>query len=100
MALVKRLDKYCVPETPFRRPKCCTSLLNPRDRSEISIVSPKLPGVIYDASGRMVRGFVLQTDREWVWDGTNQKGMPVPQGVYTIVVDGVPINRTKVVKLK
>ena len=60
----------------------------------------RISGVIYDASGRMVRGFVLQTDREWVWDGTNQKGMPVPQGVYTIVVDGVPINRTKVVKLK
>ncbi len=60
----------------------------------------QVSGRIYNASGRAVRSFALQTDREWVWDGRNQKGMPVPQGVYTIVVDGAPINHTKVVKLK
>ncbi len=48
---------------------------------------------VFDEAGDRVRTFerdegVLGTERDLVWDGRNDSGLPVPDGLYTIKVQG------------
>ncbi|OYD15404.1 hypothetical protein CH330_05755 [candidate division WOR-3 bacterium JGI_Cruoil_03_51_56] len=59
---------------------------------------------IYSRNGRLVRQLTLNSagahHNEIVWDGRDQKGILAPQGVYTILIDGIPTDRVNVVKLR
>jgi hypothetical protein len=52
---------------------------------------------VYDVAGRLVRtlvaGRVAGGLRSQVWDGRDANGMPVPTGVYLVLLDGGPATR-------
>jgi hypothetical protein len=71
-------------------------------RGSTTIKFPRLPGApdlnfqVYDLRGNMIR--FLESNR---WDGNDERGLPVPPGVYFIKPEtGSPASVRKVVKLK
>jgi subtilisin-like proprotein convertase family protein len=74
---------------------------NPRTRIRFQTVSVAAPQLqIFDLRGRMVRqllsGRVLQPAvHDVIWDGTDDRGRPVPSGLYLyrLVVDGDVVQR-------
>lgn len=60
---------------------------------------------IYDISGRLVKAFDpllwASSPMHLSWDGTDTDGVPVPQGIYIVRVEGPTVSeQTKIVKLQ
>jgi hypothetical protein len=56
--------------------------------------------IIYDVSGRMVKSFNLESgimnhESIFLWDGTDNTGKRVPQGIYFVRLQGTHLNVTK-----
>jgi len=66
------------------------------------IRNPKL--AIYDVSGRVIRSFNLESsimnhESSLWWDGTDNVGNRVPEGVYFVRLQGIHFNITEKVIL-
>ncbi len=79
---------------------------NPTTRISFDLIEPtRVTLRVYDLSGRLVRSLVdgpLPAARHHVvWDGMNEKGVPVPSGVYfTRFTAGASTQTTKMVLMK
>jgi hypothetical protein len=76
----ERLPKLSLVPTPFK-----TAL-----RVELAgVANSAASGRVLDASGRLMRGFVLLPARgrkAWTWDGRDQAGRSAPRGTYFVEV--------------
>lgn len=55
-----------------------------------------LDAEIFDLRGRRLRRIGAGKGRKWIWDGRDERGMPVPPGVYFVRVAGVSLRLVRV----
>jgi flagellar basal-body rod modification protein FlgD len=59
---------------------------------EMPVASPSVRVSLYDAAGQLVRnidmGELKAGNHDMVWDGLNNKGDPLPSGLYTVKAEG------------
>jgi len=63
------------------------------------IIGKEFETKIYDTSGRLVKSFAYLNYHQIIWDGRDNSGHPVPEGIYFVTVETSEFKETKKVIL-
>ena len=83
------INLSCAKIQVYPNPFCEKTLI------ECQIISKEFETRIYDTSGRLVRFFADSDNHQIIWDGRDNYGHRVPEGIYFVIVETPEFTETK-----